>query len=122
MTATGRGRRDVAPWTEAGAVDRPSGAPPPQARLATAAKRCGLSPRNALTVTFGFGPNLFIKDGKDRYGLAASRPVALVDLPKFNGDQLIAEKTGGDISVQACADDPQVAFQAIRQLTSWREK
>ena len=26
------------------------------------------------------------------------------------------EKTGGDLSVQACADDPQVAFHAVRQL------
>ena len=75
----------------------------------------GLSP-SRLTITFGFGPGLFIKDGKDRYGLAAKRPAALADLPKFNGDQLIPEKTGGDISVQACADDPQVVFHAIRQL------
>jgi len=76
----------------------------------------GLSP-SRLTLTFGFGSSLFVKEGKDRYGLAALRPDAFVDLPKFNGDQLLPEKTGGDISVQACADDPQVAFHAIRQLT-----
>ena len=35
----------------------------------------------------------------DRYGLAAKRPAALVDLPKFNGDQLEAGRTGGDISL-----------------------
>ncbi|WP_295959990.1 iron uptake transporter deferrochelatase/peroxidase subunit [Rhodoferax sp.] len=75
----------------------------------------GLPPEN-LTLTFGFGPGLFSKNGVDRYGLAGQRPAALVDLPKFNGDQLITEKTGGDLSVQACADDPQVAFHAIRQL------
>jgi deferrochelatase/peroxidase EfeB len=69
-----------------------------------------------LTVTFGFGPGLFIKDGKDRYGLAAQRPEPLVDLPVFNGDQLVAGHTGGDLSIQACADDPQVAFHAVRQL------
>jgi deferrochelatase/peroxidase EfeB len=69
-----------------------------------------------LTMTFGFGPGLFIKDGKDRYGLASRRPEALIDLPKFNGDQLVPERTGGDLSVQACADDPQVAFHAVRQL------
>jgi deferrochelatase/peroxidase EfeB len=69
-----------------------------------------------LTVTFGFGPGLFVKDGKDRYGLAAKRPEALIDLPRFNGDQLIPEQTGGDLSIQACADDPQVAFHAVRQL------
>ena len=76
----------------------------------------GLSPAR-LTLTFGFGPGLFSKDGADRYGLAAKRPEALVDLPKFNGDQLIPARSGGDISVQACADDPQVAFHALRELT-----
>ena len=75
----------------------------------------GLSP-SRLTITFGFGPGLFVKDGVDRFGLASRRPEALVDLPTFNGDQLVAEHTGGDLSVQACADDPQVAFHAVRQL------
>ncbi len=75
----------------------------------------GLPPAR-LTLTFGFGPGLFVANGKDRFGLAARRPAALVDLPVFNGDQLIPEKTGGDLSVQACADDPQVAFHAVRQL------
>ncbi|MDB5401603.1 MAG: peroxidase [Rhodopila sp.] len=69
-----------------------------------------------LTVTFGFGTGLFIRDGRDRYGLAGSRPEALIDLPRFNGDQMVPEKTGGDLSIQACADDPQVAFHAVRQL------
>jgi deferrochelatase/peroxidase EfeB len=73
-------------------------------------------PTARLTITFGFGPGLFVKDGHDRFGLAAQRPAALVDLPRFNGDQLIAEHSGGDLSVQACADDPQVAFHAVRQL------
>jgi len=75
----------------------------------------GLSP-GRLTITFGFGAGLFAKDGSDRYGLAAKRPPAFVDLPKFNGDQLEAARTGGDISVQACADDPVVAFHAVREL------
>jgi deferrochelatase/peroxidase EfeB len=75
----------------------------------------GLTP-SRLTLTFGFGPGLFVKDGVDRYGLAAKRPAALVDLPKFNGDQLQPARTGGDISVQACADDPQVVFHALREL------
>ena len=75
----------------------------------------GLPPAR-LTMTFGFGAGLFVKDGKDRYGLLAQRPPALVDLPRFNGDELLASRTGGDLSVQACADDPQVAFHAVRQL------
>jgi deferrochelatase/peroxidase EfeB len=76
----------------------------------------GLSPAR-LTITFGFGAGLFIKDEQDRYGLAKQRPAALVDLPKFTGDQLVEARTGGDLSVQACSDDPQVAFHAIRQLS-----
>jgi deferrochelatase/peroxidase EfeB len=75
----------------------------------------GLPPAR-LTLTFGFGPGLFVKDGKDRYGLTGSRPDALIDLPRFNGDQMMVEKTGGDLSIQVCADDPQVAFHAVRQL------
>jgi deferrochelatase/peroxidase EfeB len=70
-----------------------------------------------LTLTFGFGPGLFTKDGKDRYGVAKNRPAALVDLPRFNGDQLIPQKTGGDLMIQACANDAQVAFHAVRQLS-----
>jgi len=73
-------------------------------------------PPSRLTITFGFGAGLFLKDRKDRYGLAARRPDALVDMPYFVGDQLVEERTGGDLSVQACADDPQVAFHAVRQL------
>jgi deferrochelatase/peroxidase EfeB len=73
-------------------------------------------PAAHLTITFGIGPGLFIKDGKDRYGLAAKRPQALVDLPVFVGDQLQPARCGGDLSVQACADDPQTAFHAVRQL------
>jgi deferrochelatase/peroxidase EfeB len=75
----------------------------------------GLPPQR-LTITFGFGPGLFVKDGQDRYGLARSRPEALIDLPRFNGDQLVPERTDGDLSVQACADDAQAAFHAVRQL------
>jgi deferrochelatase/peroxidase EfeB len=81
------------------------------------AEDIGLPPAR-LTITFGFGPGLFTKDGKDRYGLAAQRPEALVDLPRFNGDQLVPARTGGDLSIQACADDPQVAFHAVRQLSA----
>ncbi|MGV4986975.1 iron uptake transporter deferrochelatase/peroxidase subunit [Streptomyces sp. NRAIS4] len=70
----------------------------------------GLKP-SRLTLTVGFGPSLF-----DRFGLADRRPEALVDLPKFPGDNLDKVRTGGDLCVQACADDPQVAVHAIRNL------
>jgi deferrochelatase/peroxidase EfeB len=75
----------------------------------------GIGP-SRLTITFGLGTGLFEKDGDDRYGLRSRRPAALVKLPRFPNDQLIAAKTGGDLSIQACADDPQVAFHAVRQL------
>jgi deferrochelatase/peroxidase EfeB len=87
----------------------------PAAPASDSGEALGL-PVARLTATFGFGPGLFIKEGKDRYGLAARRPQALVDMPRFNGDQLVEALTGGDLSVQACADDPQVVFHAVRQL------
>ncbi|MEU6475520.1 iron uptake transporter deferrochelatase/peroxidase subunit [Streptomyces sp. NPDC047017] len=70
----------------------------------------GLKP-SRLTLTLGFGPTLF-----DRFGLKDRRPAALVDLPPFPGDNLDRSRTGGDLCVQACADDPQVAVHAIRNL------
>ena len=76
----------------------------------------GLPPAR-LTLTFGFGPGVFTRDGKDRFGLAARRPEAFIDLPNFVGDQLIPQRTGGDLCIQACSDEPQVAFHAVRQLT-----
>ncbi|MET7938031.1 iron uptake transporter deferrochelatase/peroxidase subunit [Streptomyces sp. NPDC005322] len=70
-----------------------------------------------LTLTFGVGPTLFKdKKGKDRFGLAARRPKALTDLPVFPGDDLDPRRSDGDLCVQACADDPQVAVHAIRNL------
>lgn len=70
----------------------------------------GLPPAG-LTVTFGFGPGLF-----DRLGLSDSRPAALRRLPHFPGDNLRPERSDGDLCVQACSDDPQVAVHAIRNL------
>ncbi|MFE5255918.1 iron uptake transporter deferrochelatase/peroxidase subunit [Streptomyces coelicoflavus] len=70
----------------------------------------GLKP-SRLTLTIGFGPSLFSK-----FGLAGRRPEALADLPKFPGDNLDRARSGGDLCVQACADDPQVAVHAIRNL------
>ncbi|HMJ36473.1 MAG TPA: iron uptake transporter deferrochelatase/peroxidase subunit [Baekduia sp.] len=65
-----------------------------------------------LTTTFGFGPTLF----DERFGLAAHRPAALSRLPDLPGDALDRSRSDGDLCVQACADDPQVAFHAVRNL------
>ncbi|MBG6239367.1 deferrochelatase/peroxidase EfeB [Mycetocola sp. CAN_C7] len=75
-------------------------------------------PAAGLTITFGFGPTLFTTaDGIDRFGIAGRRPAALVDLPHFAGDTLDERISGGDLCIQACADDPQVAVHAIRNLS-----
>jgi len=111
-------------WTEAaarmtagkdagliGAVDGIPEAPPDDTGEAL-----GLPP-SGLTLTIGFGPSLFRNaDGVDRFGIAAQRPAALADLPRFPGDALEAKISGGDLCVQACANDPQVAVHAIRNL------
>ncbi|WP_328991111.1 iron uptake transporter deferrochelatase/peroxidase subunit [Kribbella sp. NBC_01245] len=91
---------------EYGAVSGPGVAPPEDTGEAV-----GLPP-SRLTITIGFGPSLFDK----RFGLAGLRPSALVDLPHFIGDNLDPRRSGGDIAVQACSDDPQVAVHAIRNL------
>lgn len=70
-----------------------------------------LSPA-ALTVTVGLGPGVF----DHRFGLAEKKPKLLTDLPAIAGDQLQKGLTGGDLSVQACSDDPQVAYHAVRDL------
>ncbi|KUL21620.1 iron uptake transporter deferrochelatase/peroxidase subunit [Streptomyces regalis] len=74
----------------------------------------GLKP-SRLTLTIGFGPSLFEKYG-EAFGIADARPEALVELPKFAGDNLDKNRSGGDLCIQACADDPQVAVHAIRNL------
>lgn len=71
----------------------------------------GLSP-SKLTITFGVGPSFF----DNRFGLAGKRPTTFGELPKFRGDALQTEWCGGDIGVQVCADDLQVAFHAVRNL------
>jgi deferrochelatase/peroxidase EfeB len=75
----------------------------------------GLSAAN-LTVTLGCGPGFFERDGQDRFGLKQFRPEALIDMPTFAGDELEPECSGGDLIVQACADDAQVTFHAIHNL------
>ncbi|MWC30019.1 iron uptake transporter deferrochelatase/peroxidase subunit [Paenibacillus sp. MMS18-CY102] len=72
----------------------------------------GLQP-SKTTLTFGVGPSFF----DSRFGLAGKKPAELADLPAFSGDALREEWVGGDLGVQVCANDMQVAFRAIRNLT-----
>ncbi len=100
-----------APIGETGAVEGDLTLPPDDTGEAL-----GL-PASGLTITFGFGPTLFEDErGRDRFGLAERRPKVLRDLPHFPGDALDPVRSGGDLCVQACADDPQVAVHAIRNL------
>lgn len=81
-------------------------------------------PPAGLTITFGFGRSLFVgtpspdgTPGEDRFGLADRLPGGLVDLPHFAADDLDPARSDGDLVVQACADDPQIAVHAIRNLS-----
>lgn len=91
--------------TERGAVNGPQLLPPDDTGEAL-----GLPPAG-LTITFGFGPALFDKLGLD------GRPAALTELPLFAFDLLEPERSGGDLCIQACSNDPQVAVHAIRNLS-----
>ena len=62
-------------------------------------------------MTIGFGSTFF-----DKLGIPDRRPAALADLPGFAGDRLDPARSGGDICIQACANDPQVAVHAVRNL------
>jgi deferrochelatase/peroxidase EfeB len=84
----------------------------PQAPPDDTGEALGL-PASALSITFGFGPGLF----DSRFGLASRKPAELEQLPRFLGDQLVPMGSYGDLSIQACADDPQVAVHAIRNLS-----
>ncbi len=107
-------------WTDAAAAmsaGRTIGSPSPHRNTppADTGEALGLSPAR-LTVTFGFGPTLFTSNGEDRFGLAKHRPAPLVDLPAFSGDALDPQISGGDLGIQVCSDDPQVAFHAAHDL------
>lgn len=64
-----------------------------------------------LTITVGISPTFL-----DKLKLSSKKLPELEDLPKFARDQLQEAFTGGDICIQACAEDAQVAFHAVRNL------
>ena len=67
----------------------------------------------ALTLTAGLGPSLF----SDASGsLGPHGPARLAELPAFRGDALERRHSGGDVCLQACADDAQAAFSAVHAL------
>jgi deferrochelatase/peroxidase EfeB len=109
QTMLGRWAAAAAQLTEGlpiGAVETSPHAPPVDTGEAT-----GLGPAR-LTVTVGFGPSFF----DERLGLQSRRPSALAPLPQLPRDTLDPNRSGGDLCVQACADDPTVAFHVIRNF------
>jgi deferrochelatase/peroxidase EfeB len=70
------------------------------------------SPVGGLTITIGYGPSLF----DDRFGLTPRKPALLTDLPALPNENLDPDYVGGDLCLQACSDDPLVAFHAVRNL------
>jgi dye decolorizing peroxidase len=66
---------------------------------------------SSLTVTFGFGHSFF-----GRTGLQKQRPAALDPLPDFSSDHLDKARSDGDLWVQIGANDPLVAFHALRAI------
>jgi deferrochelatase/peroxidase EfeB len=102
-------------WTQAaarmtrgalvGEVDEPN-APPLDTGEAVG------SPVSRLTITLGYGPALF----DHRFGLSGRKPAELAQLPPLPNENLDPGSSGGDLCVQACSDDPLVAFHAVRNL------
>lgn len=107
-------------WTSAAALlmrGEPAGRTrAPELPPADPGEALGLSPTR-LTLTFGVGPTIFEANAQDRLGLRNRMPTALRPLPPFRGDALHHAQTGGDLCIQACSDDAQVAFHAVHTLT-----
>jgi deferrochelatase/peroxidase EfeB len=91
--------------TPGGAVNRNPDAPPDDTGEAL-----GL-PAASLTLTFGVGAGLI-----EKLGLGGRMPPGLAPLPAFTGDRIDPAISGGDLCIQACAQDPQVAVHAVRNL------
>jgi dye decolorizing peroxidase/deferrochelatase/peroxidase EfeB len=110
-------RRLLDDWTALGAAlseGRPAPARKQDAAdlAADSGIAVGLGPAR-FTMTVGFGPGLF----DSRFGLSARRPAKLDPLPSFPGDDAVDPlRSGGDLIVQLCADDPQVLSHAFLQL------
>ena len=70
-------------------------------------------PAENLTITVGFGASLF----DDRFGLADRMPAALAPFGPLPGSAAMDPQiSDGDLCIQACADDPQVVFHAVRNM------
>ncbi|MET9359738.1 iron uptake transporter deferrochelatase/peroxidase subunit [Streptomyces sp. NPDC006632] len=69
-------------------------------------------PTGGVSVTAAVGASLF----DDRFGLAGRGPARLTAMPAFPDDDLDAAWCHGDLSVQLCADSPDVVLHALRDI------
>ncbi|MEV7194891.1 iron uptake transporter deferrochelatase/peroxidase subunit [Streptomyces sp. NPDC093510] len=108
--AAGAGRKEAAAllrrWSAA--AERLMAGEPVGGEDTAVARDAGPS---SLSVTFGFGASFF-----SRTGLEKQRPAALDPLPDFSSDHLDKARSNGDLWVQIGANDPLVAFHALRAI------
>lgn len=69
-------------------------------------------PAARLTITVGYGPELFTQ-----LGLDDKRPRAVQELPRFSVDRLEPRFSGGQLLLQICADSLMAVSHAARVLT-----
>ena len=71
-----------------------------------------------LSIMLGLGSSLFTLDGKDRFGLASKKPIALKPMPRdLVGDRLAGSTMlDGDIFLQISSDHPLVNMHAFRDI------
>ncbi len=69
-------------------------------------------PADGLTITVGFGSSLF----DERFGLASQKPLKLTGMTAFPNDALEAAWTGGDLSLQICANHADAVHHALRLI------
>ena len=70
-----------------------------------------------LSIMTGVGSSLFVDEGKDRFGLASRKPIALKPMPgDLAGDSLNPALLHGDLFLQFSSDHPLHNMFALRDI------
>jgi deferrochelatase/peroxidase EfeB len=70
-----------------------------------------------LAITLGIGASVFEQNGKDRFGLASQKPLALKPMPRdLAGDRLDQTLLDGDLFLQISSDHPLYNMHALRDI------